>query len=198
MSKATQKQEGGKIGNIIKYYRNGVQCERSMPASVFNPKTEKQQLVRSKFGLTSKLASNILHLLIHPYWNPIAKKNNRTGYNLFVGFNNPAFRNGILSAEILRLCLENGLNQEDYCVEKNENRIQIRWDSSISTHRRNDTDQLYFIVLKKDLKCKLIDTNIFRENDYCEYGFSNENEKSLFAFWRNEGKWSESKLVYSE
>ena len=110
MSKSTEKQKGGRIGNSIKYYRNGVQCERSMPASVFNPKTKKQQLVRSKFGLTSKLASNILHLLIHPFWNPIAKKENRVGYNLFVSVNNPAFSGGLLAAERLKLCLDKGLN----------------------------------------------------------------------------------------
>lgn len=198
MSKTTEKQESGRIGNIIKYYRNGTQCERTMPLSVFNPKTRKQQLVRSKFGNTSTFASNVLHSVIHPYWNPIADKLNKTGYNLFMSYNSYAFRGGILTADRLRLCLSNGLIQEDYSVEKKEDRIHIRWKYSLTDHPNNDKDQLCLIVLTNDLRCKIIETKVIREDNYCEFEFLDSDEQYLFAFWRNGGKWSASKLVFCE
>jgi len=197
MSKSSAKIESGRIGNIIRYARNGVQCERMRPESVFNPRTPKQILVRSKFGLTSKLGSNVLYDLIHPFWNPIAKKKQRTGYNLFVSVNNPAFRGGLLAAEILKLCLDKGINQEVFSVHKNEDRIQIHWDSSLTNHRKSGQDQLYLIELTTNLTVKIIDTKVFRENDYCEYEYSDTNDYCLFAFWRNGVKWSESRFIYS-
>lgn len=196
MSKTSPEVKSGKIGKIIKYYRNGTHCERMCPESVFNPKTEKQQLVRSKFGLASIFGSNVLHSLIHPYWNSIAKNLNRTGYNLFLSDNQLAFRNGVFNVESLRLCRDNGLSQEDFKAERSENLIKFHWDSSLTDHRKNNKDQLHLIILFNDLKCKIIETRVIRENNYFEFDFSDSNLQYLFVFWKNGGKWSASKLVF--
>lgn len=196
MSKTSPEVKSGKIGKIIKYYRNGTHCERMCPESVFNPKTEKQQLVRSKFGLTTKLASSVLRALIHPYWNPVAKELNRTGFNFFFSNNIWAFPNGVLSVERLILCPDNGLNQEEFSVDRNEDKLQISWDSSMTDHRKSNKDQLYLILFSDDLKCVIIETNVIREDNYFEFDFSDTNDQYVYAFWKNGSKWSASKLVF--
>lgn len=196
MSKTSPEVKSGKIGKIIKYYRNGTHCERMCSESVFNPKTEKQQLVRSKFGSAAKLASNVLRSLIHPYWNPVAEKLNRTGFNLFLSNNILAFRKGVPSAERIVLCVDNGLNQEKFSVVKHEDKLRISWDSSLTDHRKSNKDELFLIIFSDDLRCNIIETKVIREDNYFEFEFLDSKEQYLYAFWRNGGKWSESKLVF--
>lgn len=175
---------------------NGILCVRRKPKHVHNPKTPKQISVRSKFGTTAKLASKVLLTLIHPYWNPIAKKDEKSGYILFLITNNPAFSDGILSVEKLKLCLDNGLNQEEFTITLIENRVQLSWDSSLTDHRKNDRDQLCLLSLTDDLDFEIITTKTIRKDDFFVLEVNPEVEKHYFVFWRNGGKWSASKLIY--
>jgi len=50
-----------------------------------NPNTAGQQAQRAKFKLSQVVASNILQLVIWPYWNPFA--NSQSGFNAFIGYN---------------------------------------------------------------------------------------------------------------
>lgn len=184
-----------KSKELIHYMLWGILCVRRHPKSVFNPKTLKQISVRSKFGTTATFASKVLHTLIHPYWNPIAKKDEKSGYILFLITNNPAFSDGILSVEKLKLCLDNGLNQEKFTVTRFENRIQIRWDSQITDHRKNNRDQLCLLSLTEDLDFEINLTKTIRKDDFFEWELNPDLEKYYFVFWRNGEKWSESKLV---
>lgn len=186
----------GRIGNLVFCRRNDTDYVRRIPDHVHNPKTIKQTEVRSKFRLTVQLASHALRTLIHPYWNPIAKKYKRSGYHLFLSTNTPAFYKGILSVDRLKLCLDNGLNQEKFTVALNENRVQISWDSSLTDHRKNDQDQLCLLSLTEDLDFKFIITKTIRKDDFFELELNPDLEKYYFVFWRNGSKWSESKLIY--
>lgn len=51
--------ESGKLGDKILYVVDGRQCERSMPASVANPRTEAQQAHRSAFVEIVRLSSHM-------------------------------------------------------------------------------------------------------------------------------------------
>lgn len=175
---------------------NGILCVRRKPKHVHNPKTPKQISVRSKFGTTAKLASKVLLPLIHPYWNPIAKKDEKSGYILFLITNNPAFSDGILSVEKLKLCLDNGLNQEEFTITPFENRIQLSWDSQITDHSKNDRDQLCLLSLTEDLDFEFIATKTIRKDDFFEWELNPDLEKYYFVFWRNGEKWSDSKVIF--
>ncbi len=82
--------ESGKLGNKIYYTWHGRQCERSMPTSVANPKTEAQQAHRSNFAMISKLSSYMKeahHVGLH--WQAVREHNST--YAIFRQFNKDCF-----------------------------------------------------------------------------------------------------------
>lgn len=183
----------------LSYYDwNGILCVKTRPKHVHNPRTPEQQLGRSKFGLVAHLGSKVLHTLIHPYWNPIAKKKKRIGYNLFLSTNTLVLSNGDCSIKKLKLILDNGLNQEEFTVIRKSGSLQISWDSTKTDHRKNANDQLCLMSLTDDLDFELIETNTLRKDHSFELALSSELKKYYFVFWRNGNKWSESILLFSE
>ena len=68
--------ESGKLGNKIYYTWHGRQCERSMPTSVANPRTEAQQAHRSNFAIVSKLSSYMKAAhLVGLHWHALREHN---------------------------------------------------------------------------------------------------------------------------
>jgi len=184
-----------KSDNLIYSIWNGIFCVRRKPKYIHNPRTPKQQLGRSKFGLVAHLGSKVLHTLIQPYWNPIAKK---IGYNLFLRTNTLVLSNGDCSIKKLKLCLDNGLNQEKFTVTRKSDSLQISWDSTKTDRRKNANDQLCLMSLTDDLDFELIETSTLRKDHSFELALTPELKKYYFVFWKNRNKWSESILVFSE
>lgn len=82
--------ESGKLGNKIYYTWHGRQCERSMPTSVANPRTEAQQAHRSNFAMISKLSSYMKEAhLIGLHWHAIREHNST--YAIFRQLNKDCF-----------------------------------------------------------------------------------------------------------
>ena len=82
--------ESGKLGNKIYYTWHGRQCERSMPTSVANPRTEAQQAHRSNFAMVSKLSSYMKEAhLIGLHWHAIREHNST--YAIFRQLNKDCF-----------------------------------------------------------------------------------------------------------
>ena len=82
--------ESGKLGNKIYYTWHGRQCERSMPTSVANPKTEAQQAHRSNFAIISRLSSYMKEAhLVGLHWQAVRKKNST--YAIFRQLNKDHF-----------------------------------------------------------------------------------------------------------
>lgn len=72
--------ESGKLGDKILYTWNGRQCERSMPKSVANPRSEAQQAHRSAFAMVSRLSSQMKEAhLVGLHWDAVREKNNSYG-----------------------------------------------------------------------------------------------------------------------
>lgn len=188
----------GTIDGMIHYESNGIKCVRTKPKHVYNPKTKKQRSVRLKLGNCSKFGSGILHSIIHPYWNLFAKKEKGSGYNLFMSYNSYAFRDGVFSVNYLRLILGNGLQQEKFEVARIENRLHISWDSSIANYNKDDQDELCLLIIKPDLNVELLETKVIRADQKFDIESKAELKQHYFIFWKNGGKWSESKLVFSE
>ncbi len=82
--------ESGKLGNKIYYTWYGRQCERSMPTSVANPKTEAQQAHRSNFAMISKLSSYMKEAyLVGLHWQAVREHNST--YAIFRQLNKDCF-----------------------------------------------------------------------------------------------------------
>lgn len=92
--------------------------------------------------------------------------------------------------------MDNGLNQEEFTVILIENRVQISWDSSLTDHRKNDQDQLCLLSLTEDLDFEFIETKTIRKDDFFELELNPDVEKYYYVFWRNGGRWSESRVDF--
>lgn len=187
----------GKIGDFVFYELYGKQIIRRLPGKVKNPRTIKQTRNRSQFGCISKMATNALHSLIHPYWNSVAKKKNKSGYSFFIKTNMEYLRNGSVSNDRLILCPKSGLNQEEFITEVIQSKLCLRWKTDNFFGGTREKDELILISLTNEYDLKLYETNCFREDQYFEFDIGDAYPQSIFTFWRNGKRWSESKFVFS-
>ncbi|MCZ4696479.1 DUF6266 family protein [Ancylomarina euxinus] len=178
------------MGNIIFYVRNGKQCMRAMPQKVKNPKSTKQSSRRSQFGATAKFASSLLSVLIHPYWNPIAKKEDRSGYNLFLTTNMPAFTAGLLQKEKLLLIPENELKQEQFIISQTDMGIQLTWSYTQNNKKADPNDELTLLIMSPNGALEIRQTQAKRSEQ--ELMIEAPKEQEYFAFWERGTLWSET------
>jgi hypothetical protein len=198
MAKLPDLQLKGTAGGMILYVRNGKQCMRSKPTKVANPRTQAQTQKRSQFGAISKFASSVLRNLIHPYWNPVARKQKRTGYNLFINTNLPAFTDGLIQPEKLLLCPENGLKKENFRVTLENHILQIQWESSIYSKKAGREDQLCLLLLSPKGTLSLKENLALRSAQRAELELSTTTNQSIFAFWRRKESYSESAWLWGD
>ena len=99
----------GRLGNVVGYTWNGVQCVRSRPTMVRNPRTAAQQAHRDQFRQEVQLAAQMRYALIKGL-GMAAKENRMTPQNLFMRLNREAFGwgDGHLSVDYERLVLSTG------------------------------------------------------------------------------------------
>ena len=99
----------GKLGDVVGYTWNGVQCVRSRPARVRNPRTAAQQTHREQFRQEVLLAARMRFALIKGLGG-VARENHMTPQNLFMRVNREAFgwSEGRLTVDYERLVLSAG------------------------------------------------------------------------------------------
>ena len=99
----------GRLGDIVGYSWNGVQCVRSRPQRVRNPRTEAQQSHREQFRQEVQLAAQMRYALIKGFGG-LARENHMTPQNLFMRVNRGAFgwNEGTLTVDYERLVLSAG------------------------------------------------------------------------------------------
>ena len=99
----------GRLGNIVGSTWNGVQCVRSRPAVVRNPRTAAQQAHREQFRQEVQLAAQMRYALIKGLGGT-ARENHMTPQNLFMRINRNAFgwSEGRLTVDYERLVLSSG------------------------------------------------------------------------------------------
>lgn len=149
---------------------------------------------RNQFGASSKFASKALKELIHPYWNQVAKKIQRIGYNYFVTTNLPAFRNGNLEPEKLILTPEKGLIQEDFEIETKENMISLNWKARPDAKSARNEDEMYLLILSSKQELIIKSTIAKRKDLQVDIEFL-EGSHNYFVFWKRENYWSTSKFI---
>lgn len=193
MAKLPNIQLSGRMGDFIFYVRNGTQCMRSMPKKVKNTNSKAQNTRRNQFASASSFASSLLQVLVHPYWNAIAKKEKRTGYNFFLSHNLPAFANTEIEREKLMLVPENGLQKEKITAQIVENTIYLKWFFENDSKRAQAEDSLSLLLLSESNKLEII-RNISKRGDQ-EVRLALDKDVSVFAFWERDGLWSESQFL---
>lgn len=79
----------GKVGKVVYYTSNGINCVRSLPKKTELPPSEKQQQQRQRFLAMNKLCNQFKDVVIPQIFNRAAK--GMTGRNLFIQTNREAF-----------------------------------------------------------------------------------------------------------
>ena len=136
--------ESGKLGNKIYYTWHGRQCERSMPTSVANPKTEAQQAHRSNFAIISKLSSYMKEAhLVGLHWHAVRKKDST--YSIFKHLNKDCFTpDG--QVDLPRIIVSRGTVErvEITSASIDGNVLTVTFDSRVYGGRA--TDEFYLFV----------------------------------------------------
>ncbi len=136
--------ESGKLGNKIYYTWHGRQCERSMPTSVANPRTEAQQAHRSNFAIVSKLSSYMKAAhLVGLHWHAL-KEHNST-YAIFKHLNKDCFTpDGEI--DLPRIIVSRGTVESVAITSAsiNGNVLTVTFDSHI--YGGKATDEFYLFV----------------------------------------------------
>ena len=183
--------------SIIKYRMWDEVYMRIRPKKVLNPKTIKQNNNRLPFGFRSKFASKNLRTLIDPYWNPVHNNRAKSGFNLFMSVNKPAFVQGQLSYKDFILIPENGLNQVVFDGHREKNCHMLSWDLAIGDNRALPNDELYLIILTGQFHLDIRRLNVFRKDKTVKLDLDFSNGQHYYVFWKREGRWSESKYLFS-
>lgn len=136
--------ESGKLGNKIYYTWHGRQCERSMPTSVANPRTEAQQTHRSNFAMISKLSSYMKEAhLVGLHWHAIREHNST--YAIFRNLNKDCFTpDGEI--DLSRVIVSRGSVErvEITSASIDDNVITVTFDSRVNGGRA--TDEFFLFV----------------------------------------------------
>ena len=99
----------GRLGDVVGYTWNGVQCVRSRPKMMRNPRTAAQQAHREQFRQEVQLAAQMRYALIKGL-GMTAREYQMTPQNLFMRVNREAFGwdEGRLTVDYERLVLSTG------------------------------------------------------------------------------------------
>ena len=99
----------GRLGDFVGYTWNGVQCVRSRPFTMRNPRTAAQQAHREQFHQEVQLAACMRFALIKGFGG-VARANHMTPQNYFMRVNREAFgwSDGQLTVDYERLKLSTG------------------------------------------------------------------------------------------
>ncbi len=136
--------ESGKLGDKIYYTWHGRQCERSMPTSVANPRTEAQQAHRSNFAIVSKLSSYMKAAhLVGLHWHALREHNST--YAIFKHLNKDCFTpDGEI--DLSRIIVSRG-SVESVAITSatiDKNVLTVIFDSHI--YGGNATDEFFLFV----------------------------------------------------
>ena len=136
--------ESGKLGNKIYYTWHGRQCERSMPTSVANPRTEAQQAHRSNFAMISKLSSYMKEAhLVGLHWHAVREHNST--YAIFRNLNKDCFTpDGEI--DLPRIIVSRG-SVESVAITSasiDDNVLTVTFDSRVYGGRA--TDEFYLFI----------------------------------------------------
>lgn len=178
----------GVLGNVVFSNRFGNSYIKSHASKVKNPKTAAQQKQRSKFRSANAFISRNLRVLIRPYWNPEARRQQMTGQNLFYKLNMHAFdENGNPDFYTLKPVTGDLGGFENLNVNfLDDNIIEIHWINNARDRKTNENNWLKIFELNDQNYVHELNSESKRKDEFCKIQ-SKMNVFFLF-FWNNELK----------
>ena len=157
----------GRVANVVGGSWKGIAYMRSLPLSVANPRTEKQQAQRLKLTILMALAVQITNSIIKPFWNKMAV--GMSGFNAFIKENvtsintdNPnriddcSFSQGIIGAVTSLTRSLNGTTKV----------LTIEWDNTILPINAKLTDKVTcFVYNNYTSRVELVDVSGITRDD---------------------------------
>lgn len=139
----------GKLGNIV-FYKIGDKTFARIQGVVNNPKTEKQQTVRSRFLLAIRFYQKLKETKMKDVLAISARGVSSNGYTFFMQKNLKVFRTDGSIGDFSQLQLSRGIRQRGYLLKgriDEEGDVLLRWKNNSKTE---DDDRLMVVVLHAD------------------------------------------------
>ncbi len=140
----------GRVGNIVFCERGGKLYMRALPSVVRNPKTAKQEAVRSKFRVAVEFYQRVKESPIGRIWNESAKGIAVNGYALHMKLNVKAFKEDGKIRDFSQIHFTAGKRQCVYdLVGKmdEEGQVVLCWDGDSGEEEPEMDDRLGVIVI---------------------------------------------------
>ena len=140
----------GRVGNVVFCERGGKPYMRALPSEVRNPKTEKQELVRSKFRVAVEFYCRVKETSIRKIWNESAEGIAVNGYALHMKLNMQAFKGDGRIGDFSQMHFSAGTRQSVYDLEgrmDQEGRVELYWNNGMGKVCAEMDDRLGVIVI---------------------------------------------------
>jgi len=159
----------GRFGNVVGVKRDGQYYIRSAPGRVKNPKTEKQQRNRNKFGAASSLASRLKPFIKTSF----STAEGKSWRGACISFNmrsaiKPAGDGGGYEIDFPNLILSTGVlkQAESPVAKRNEQgNIHVKWKDNSGEGNANKQDRVLLMALhQKDLVPISVLEGVYRQD----------------------------------
>jgi len=135
----------GRVGNVIGSTWKGQDVMKIRPASVFNPKTERQQQQRAKFGLVGRFNQahrNLIRIGFRAYTKNMTAANAAMSYNLANAITGPFPELSIDYSKVMismgSLAAVNGV----LAISETPASVTLNWTTGIQNGNGKDSDQV--------------------------------------------------------
>jgi hypothetical protein len=160
-------QFSGKIGNVVGSSWKGKGVMRIRPASVSNPKTEKQQTVRGKFSLVGRFVARLSSLVADGFKSQadvITAQNAAMKYNLQHGLLGE-FPDLSLNMSALKISQGDLPSSTDLVAVKNANLLEFSWSDNSNEAGAASNDLLSIGIYDSEQEQALKFQGIFSRGD---------------------------------
>lgn len=153
----------GKIGNVVTYITRGKNIVRIYTDSIVNPRTDKQQEIRARFGALSKLGSSFLDAVNIGYAYRAGQRKN-TPDNNFVSGNWEAVSvsaGGLVTVNYSEVVVAEGpltgvsFGTVDWGSDEHLT-IAVQFDGNVGSPRTTEDDEVYIFAYVPDLEQGLL------------------------------------------
>lgn len=184
----------GRVGNIVFCKRGGKSYMRALPLEVRNPKTEKQELVRSKFRVAVEFYQRVKETPVRKIWSESAKGIADNGYTLHMKLNMKAFKEDGRVGDFSQIHFAAGKRQCVYNLEGKmdpEGLVELYWNNGTETECTEMDDRLHVIVIhgSREFAPVVVDgVEARRRDEYASFrvGRKGEERVHVYCFFASE------------
>ena len=143
----------GRVGNVVFCERKGKSYVRAQPMVVHNPKTRKQQAVRSRFRTAVRFYQRIPEVAIRAVLNISAGGVTTNGYALFMKLNLKVFKANGRVGDFSQMRFTVGSRQKAYDLAgrvDTSDGVELSWQNDENVGLEEMEDRLRVIVIYGD------------------------------------------------